>query len=308
MHDKIRLLIRSLKEDVKQSPCRDRIVSVILFGSAATDDWVPGRSDIDFLVVCRKRSDRSVVARLFGAALSRAAARVGIPATGLASQSPGGPERVLSLFLRVERLFFQRVPFYVVALPDIDFVNGRIRDYRIAPLLTLFIPVASFVQTLREHGIALYGQNISIAFHPERNWADRTKLRLAPWWHLVAGFIALAVSRPLAVDHAIKATLFTGETVLVELHRRFGGHRNAARQIAQLLHLSPRARLHLRHALMLRQFPQRMDIPAALRLLMDSAFYLREVAARVSAFEHDGFSSRNRRNSAIAKPDYGDDG
>ncbi|HLC67628.1 MAG TPA: nucleotidyltransferase domain-containing protein, partial [archaeon] len=60
-----------LRREIKKSRFRNQVVSIVLLGSAARGEFIKGESDIDFIVIVKKNSQKKEVTKFVSGVLNK---------------------------------------------------------------------------------------------------------------------------------------------------------------------------------------------------------------------------------------------
>jgi predicted nucleotidyltransferase len=200
-----------------ESKFSGELVSIALFGSATTEEWVRGRSDIDFIVVVRRRDSRRSVEDYLNRLLLELDQNLGLGLRDSCSTYRQRRNPILRLVDRIEDWFTFGRPFYVLSLDQLNFDKGTIDDLRIKVMSLMFNSLSIFAAKIKMTGATVYGEDLiqKLTLAPSRS--DKVKAAMAPLWILLISFVTLSFDPAFSMQHAVKATVWACEDVLFAL-------------------------------------------------------------------------------------------
>ncbi len=195
----------------------NEIVSISLFGSAATGEWVKGKSDIDFIVVTQNQNARKAVENSVNRILLDLDKKHNLHLAQTCSVFVKRDDPIVNFFYRVESLLMFGKPFYVFSLDQIAFDKGTIADSRIRFVTMIFDPLSIFLAKMKQTGVTIYGKNLIAEIQFSTSAVDKIRVAMAPLWLVIMSLISFPVDELFALRHSTKATIWACEDMLFAL-------------------------------------------------------------------------------------------
>lgn len=216
----------------------DRIEFILLFGSAARNEFVIGQSDVDLIIQTKTDSDVKPVNDFALKEFWRLDEKHQTGFRKVCSIGTGENE-LDSLIKKAEAQSRLYKPFEVFGPLDMDWKNGRIArpDLHfgavwVASQLTLFYK-------LKTEGRVLFGKNILKEIKPLRTPWEKFKALIIPQ-HLAFGGVLLAFFLPKrAVKYATKSVLWELEGALIVRNQFVAGRKQQLEQLQYDLNSLP---------------------------------------------------------------------
>lgn len=192
----------------------DEIVSIALFGSATTKEWIKGKSDIDFIVVVKHRDLKKDIENYLNKLILELDRKHDLQLVRTCSTYTRGPNPIVNLLYKVENTLLFGQPFFILSLDQIDFEKGTIADNRIRFVTSIFDSLSIFVAKMRQTGMVIYGKDLigELRFSPSR--FDKIRTAFAPLWIIVMSLFSFPIDELFSLNHSIKATTWACEDVL----------------------------------------------------------------------------------------------
>lgn len=207
--------------------CGKDIDFILLFGSAARGEFVPGRSDVDLIIQVKgaeaKESVSLFAEKLFWELDEKHKTRlkevcsIGI-GSGLLENLVKGAEEKARLYK----------PFEVFAPGDIDWKRGFIRRLDLLPGAILVASQLTLLYKMKNEGKILFGRDIRGEINPYFSLWEKLKGILVPQ---TLAFISISLSLLLpkkAVGYAFKAVFYEMESALMLLEGKIPSRKEAA--------------------------------------------------------------------------------
>lgn len=191
-----------------------QIVSVILFGSATTQEWVKGKSDIDMIVVVKDRTKRKEIERYFNRVLLKLDEDYGFELSNTCSTYRKRENSFVNTILKIESFMTFGRPFYVLSLDQIDFEKGKVRDWRVLFIASVFDSFDIFLSKIKQTGIVLYGDNLIEKLTFTASKSSKIRTAMAPLWLLLIAFLTALPDKTFSLEHSMKATIWACEDAL----------------------------------------------------------------------------------------------
>lgn len=210
------LLSRFFKELTSEIVTRfnDEIISIALFGSVATGEWVKGKSDVDFIVVIKKGALREAVEDYVNSLLLKFDQKYDLSLTRTCSIFAHQKNPIINLMYRIESLLMFGKPFYVFSIDQMRLEKGTVADAKIRFITAIFDPLSIFLAKMKQTGVTIYGENLIERIRFSNSKIVKTRVALAPLWILVMGILSLPLDKMFALKHSMKATIWACEDVL----------------------------------------------------------------------------------------------
>ena len=166
---KLCCLLDDLVNDITQK-FKNQIISIILFGSATTSEWIKGKSDIDCIVLIKDKTYVTKVEQLLYCKLLELDKIYGLKLSDTCTPYKRTPNNILNILLRLEKFSMFGRPFYVVSEDQIDIANARITtldDLKIYVGTHVLTSIHLFFHRINSTGKILYGKDITKDFPPK---------------------------------------------------------------------------------------------------------------------------------------------
>jgi len=204
----------------------DEVLSIVVFGSATTGDWIRGKSDIDFIIVISSKGNRKEVENFTNSHLIKLSTKYDLRLTQTCSAFRKTRNPFLKAISAIESFMTFGKPFFVLSKDQIEIDRGEIRDPRIGLVTSIFDSIAIFATKMKQTGSTIYGEEIIQKLHVKRSTTEKMKALLAPLWLTLMSIIVFPVDESLALDHSIKATLWACEDALFYLDQNLSSIKN----------------------------------------------------------------------------------
>ena len=214
IHDKV--LKSFLDEMIDTVTCEfpDQIVSVVLFGSATTGEWIRGKSDIDCIVLIKDRKMRKIIEESFDSLLYDLDAKYELGLAETCTTYKKTPNPALNLILKVESMMMFGRPFFVLAEDQFDLKNAKIRhDLKIQIGLSVLASLNMFLHRIKSTGMILYGKDIREEIPKSIPTIEKIKASFNAILLLLMSFVIIPYSAQTSFSHAVKANLWACDDV-----------------------------------------------------------------------------------------------
>jgi predicted nucleotidyltransferase len=246
-HQFVKNLVSSIIQEYN-----DEIVSIALFGSAATQEWKKGKSDVDFIVVIKNEKRRKKVEDSINNILIRLDKKHDLKLVQTCSTFVKHRNPLVNFLYRIEDAVTFGKPFFVFSLDQIKFENETIADARIRFISAVFDPLIIFLAKMKQTGVTIYGQNLIKRIHYHASFLKKIRIAMAPLWVLLMGLISFPLDEKFALKHSVKATLWACEDSLFALDRPLSNTYKEANMIMDIFGESINI-THLKRTLILKQ-------------------------------------------------------
>jgi len=210
------------------------ILSIALFGSAATKEWTKGKSDIDFIVVIAHENKRRVVENSINGTLLELDRKYDLQLVCTCSTFVRHKNPIVSFLFKIESMLMFGRPFFVLSRNQISFEKGTIADTSIRLATTVFDPLSIFWAKMKQTGITIYGENFINQIQYSASAFDKTRIALAPLWLVIMSLLSFPVDEQFSLKHSMKATIWACEDVLFALDLPLSTTANEASIVASI--------------------------------------------------------------------------
>jgi predicted nucleotidyltransferase len=188
-----------------------------LFGSAATNEWNRGKSDIDFIVVVKEKNSRKRIEIFINGLIISLDKKYNLELIKTCSTYVKRKNPFVNLFFRIEDAVTFGKPFFVFSLNQIKFEHNTIKDSRINFISLIFDPLVIFLAKMKQTGKTIYGRNLISEISYNATGLEKVRVAFAPFWVLVMSIISFPFDENFSLKHSIKATLWACEDILFAL-------------------------------------------------------------------------------------------
>lgn len=196
----------------------DEIVSIAMFGSATTKEWIKGKSDVDFILVIRNREQKKRVEDSLNEILLELDMKHNLHLMYTCSSYLAPVNKpIISFLRRVENVFLFGRPFYVLSLDQIAFKQGYIADPKIQFVTAVFDPLSIFLAKMKQTGVTIYGNDFIQEIRFSHSKIVKIRVALAPLWLVLVSLLSFLSDMIFSLNHAVKATIWACEDVLFAL-------------------------------------------------------------------------------------------
>lgn len=194
-----------------------QVISIVLFGSATTGEWIKGKSDIDFIVVVKNGSRRKEIENYLLGKILELDCKYNLSLEKTCSTFRKSRNPLLYLVYKTESFMTFGRPLYVLSYDQINFERGKINDSRIRFVTSVFDSLSIFATKINQTGKVIYGEDLLRRFPAILSNTEKIKAALAPIWLLLIGFFMLPFDIMFSLEHSVKATIWACEDVLFAL-------------------------------------------------------------------------------------------
>ena len=222
--DDIKRLHRLLDDLVRKVTARykDQIISIVLFGSATTSEWVRGKSDIDCIVLIRDKNHTKNVEKFLYETLLELDKKYDLKLAETCTSYKKTQNHILNMILKAERFSMFGRPFYVLSENQIDIANARIvtiDDLKIYVGTHVLASINLFFHRIKSTGEILYGKDITKEFPTSISNLEKFKASLNALLLLMMSFVIFPIDSRFAFQHAVKANFWACDNSLFALER-----------------------------------------------------------------------------------------
>ena len=213
-----------LRREIKKSRFRNQVVSIVLLGSAARGEFIKGESDIDFIVIVKKNSQKKEVTKFVSGVLNKLDKRLDTHLKETCSDRNDYHNDILNMIMRIESSVFFGVPFYTISLEDYDFFRNRIQNPKMWFVATFLGSLKQFMLNVKDTGKTIYGKDMMKLVNVRLSYADKVKIMGEQLLVILAGVLVLPFNSKLALKHFVKSSLYQEEFDLMFLHKHLKGY------------------------------------------------------------------------------------
>ncbi len=193
-----------------------KIDFILLFGSAARDEFILGKSDVDLIIQVKDNSSVKTVEDFAEQLFWKLDEKHGMQFRQVVSTGSGAGvlEDAVKLLEKQARLY---KPFEVFGPNDIDWSRGKIKRLDLLPGATLVASQLTLFYKMKHEGKILYGRDIRPEINPRFTTWEKLK---AIWTPQALAFAAVILSPLLpkkAVGYATKALFYEVESANIVL-------------------------------------------------------------------------------------------
>ncbi len=193
------------------------IVSIALFGSATTKEWIWGKSDIDFIIVVAHEKKRQAVENSMNRILLELDRKYDLQLARTCSTFVKHKNPLVNFLFKLENVLMFGRPFFVFSLDQIAFEDGTIKDPKIRLVTTIFDPLSIFLAKMKQTGTTIYGENFIDQIKFSTSAIDKVRIAIAPLWLVTMSLLSFPLDELFSLKHSIKATVWACEDVLFAL-------------------------------------------------------------------------------------------
>lgn len=214
----LKLFFKDLVSDVVNK-FGDEIVSIALFGSSATREWVKGKSDVDFIVVIKDLKKKKKVEDAIDQILFKVDKKHGLKLAQTCCTFIKHKNPIVNFLYRLEFILTFGKPFFVFPIKELEFEKGTIANAQVKFITSIFDPLVIFLAKMKQTGITIYGQNLIEKIDYNVTALEKVRIAIAPLWILFMSVISFPLDHNFSLSHASKATLWACEDSLFALNR-----------------------------------------------------------------------------------------
>ncbi|MGI9565449.1 MAG: nucleotidyltransferase domain-containing protein [Nitrosopumilus sp.] len=216
---------------------KNQIVSVVLFGSATTSEWVRGKSDIDCIVLVKDKKYTRDVEQFLYDTLLELDKKYDLKLADTCTSYKKTHSHMLNMILRAEKFSMFGRPFYVLSEDQIDIASARITatdDLKIYVGTHVLASINLFFHRIKSTGKVLYGRDITKEFPTKISNLEKFKASLNALLLLMMSFAILPIDSRFAFQHAVKANFWACDNSLFALERSLSNTESEVREIENI--------------------------------------------------------------------------
>ncbi|HLC68079.1 MAG TPA: nucleotidyltransferase domain-containing protein [archaeon] len=249
MQPTIEKFASELHREIRKSRFRSQVVSIVLLGSAAHGEFIKGESDIDFMVVVRRNSQKKAVTKFVSQVLNRLDKKLDMHLKETCSDRNDYHNEILNIIMRLESSVFFGVPFYTISLEDYDFFRNRIQNPKIWFVATFLGSLNQFLLNVKDTGKTIYGRDLLKLINIHLTYVDKIKIFGEQLLVMFAGALVLPFSSRLALKHFVKSSLYQEEFDLMFLHKHLKGYVKDRKTFSKAFSSDKKALAHLKKSI-----------------------------------------------------------
>ena len=213
----------------------NQIVSIVLFGSATTGEWVRGKSDIDCIVLIKNRKNREQIECYLHQTLLDLDSKYDLKLSDTCSTYKKTQNHTLNLVLKMESFGMFGRPFYVLSEDQVDLKNAKIKDDLKSYIGTHVIAsIDLFLHRIKSTGKILYGKDVTKDFPTTIPLIEKIKASLNALLLLMISFLVLPLDSRFALQHAVKANFWACDNALFALEMPLSNTKSEIKELQKL--------------------------------------------------------------------------
>jgi len=217
----------------KQFP--NQIVSIILFGSATTNEWVYGKSDIDCIVLIKERKIRKSVETYLHNILLELDTKYNLKLAETCTTYKKTNNYAMNLILKTESMMMFGKPFYVISEDQLDLKNAKIRNNLKMQIGTsVLISLSMFLYRIKCTGKIIYGKDIRGDFPKNIPKIEKFKASINAILLLLMSIIILPIDHRFSFQHVVKANFWACDNVLFALEKPLSDYESEIKEIQKV--------------------------------------------------------------------------
>ena len=238
-NDDLKRLHRLLDELVRKATSRyqDQIVSIVLFGSATTSEWIRGKSDIDCIVLIKDKNSTKKIERFLYDTLLELDAKYDLKLAETCTSYKKTQNHMLNIILKAEQFSMFGRPFYVLSEDQIDIANAKIitiDDLKIYVGTHVLASINLFFHRIKSTGKVLYGKDITKEFPKQIPNLEKFKASLNALLLLMMSIVIFPIDSRFAFQHAVKANFWACDNSLFALEKPLSNTESEVREIENI--------------------------------------------------------------------------
>lgn len=213
----------------------DQILSMVLFGSATTGEWIKGKSDIDCIVIIQDKQQRKTIDEYLHKTLLELDLKYKLGLSETCSVYKNTQDNALNTIIKTEKFAMFGRPFYVIAEEQIDFSNAKIKDdLKVFVGTHVIASLNLFFHRIKSTGKIIYGKDITKQFPTTTPTIEKIKASLNAVLLLWMSVIFLPIEPKMAFSHAVKANFWACDDVLFALEKPLSNSKTEVEQIKEI--------------------------------------------------------------------------
>ena len=234
--EKLSKLIEELVEQVT-TRYKNQIISIVLFGSATTSEWVRGKSDIDCIILIKNNKFTKEIEQFLYETLLNLDKKYDLMLSDTCTVYKRTQNHLLNAVLKIEEFSMFGKPFYVLSEDQIDIRHARITamdDLKIYVGTHVVASVNLFFHRIQSTGKILYGKDITKEFPSTIPGLEKFKASFNAVLLLMASLVIFPIDPKFAFQHAVKANFWACDNVLFALERPLSNTESEINEIKEI--------------------------------------------------------------------------
>ena len=198
----------------------EEIISFVMFGSATTNEWIRGKSDIDYIVITKDKNRCEEIEEYLNKLLLQLDSKYDLKLSETCTSYKKTDNLALDLIFKTENKMMFGKPFYVVAQNQLDLKGFLIRkDLKMEIGTRTIASLGLFLQRIKNTGVILYGKDIRKETPKSVPTIEKVKASFNAILLLMMSFVIFPFSPKSAFSHAVKANFWACDDVLFALDK-----------------------------------------------------------------------------------------
>ena len=240
---------------------QNEIISFVLFGSATTGEWIRGKSDIDCIVIIKKKNLVSEIEKYLNQILLDLDKKYDLKLSETCTSYKKTNNIALDLIFKTENKMMFGKPFYVVAQDQLDLKGFKIRnDFKIEIGTRTIASLGLFLQRIKNTGIILYGEDIRKDIPKTVPLLEKIKSFFNAMLLLMMSFVIFPFGIKYAFSHAVKANFWACDDVLFVLDRPLSNTKQEVKDVCAIFGKSEIDTDHLYQSLKYKKIKDNMEL------------------------------------------------
>lgn len=232
--EKLNNLITELVSDVTAS-YPEQIISMVLFGSATSGEWIKGKSDIDCIVLIKDYDKRKQIDNYLLENLLTLDKKYELDLSKTCTIFNKSTNPIINQIIKAESRWMFGRPFLVMSEDQIDIKAGLMkRDIILIIGTRVIASLYLFFHRMRSTGKIIYGKDIIKEFPKNFPTIEKIKLPLNAGLLLFVSCITFLLDSKFAFQHAIKANFWACDNTLFILERPLLGIKQTVDKISEI--------------------------------------------------------------------------
>ena len=234
--EKLSKLIEELVEQVT-TRYKDQIISIVLFGSATTSEWVRGKSDIDCIILIKNNEFTKEIEQFLYDALLNLDKKYDLMLSDTCTVYKRTQNHLLNAVLKIEKFSMFGKPFYVLSEDQIDIRRARMTamdDLKIYVGTHVITSIHLFFHRIQSTGKILYGKDITKEFPSTISGLEKFKASFNAILLLMVSLAIFPIDPKFAFQHAVKANFWACDNALFALERPLSNTESEINEIKEI--------------------------------------------------------------------------
>ncbi len=209
-------ILSDFRKFIEKSACKNKISSAIAIGSITTNQFVPGKSDLDIAVVVKKRKYKKQIDRFLTKAIGELDKKYKL---NLKRKQKLDFADMLWGTIFGGTIKYYKTHVILVSMEDLDFFKQKINDKKLMLVIGVFTSFSRLVDQIKLHGYVIYGEDLRSKIKLRRlNFIDSLKIFMDSLNFFIAS-LSNFPNKTESIRNAAKSCIFESEHELFELGR-----------------------------------------------------------------------------------------